>query len=258
MTSADEFDQFALTEERWLTTDWHEDLTIGHIAGFGSVRKPLLFGVACCEMVLRFLPNPAYARALAEFERHADDPASRLDSDAYPNWRREHVEYQNEPRGWAAAAFGQFMARDEHGALSPLQRVCNAAIAVAERCVMAVSHADATADAGTPATDLRHSPAWVAAWKQAYSRRSREVIRLVHCIFENPFRPVAFHAAWRTSTVLALAAQMYETRDFAQMPILADALHDAGCEDAAVLDHCRGESPHVRGCWVVDLILGKS
>jgi hypothetical protein len=62
-----------------------------------------------------------------------------------------------------------------------------------------------------------------------------------------------------TSTVLDLARQMYDSRDFSPMPILADALQDAGCENDEVLNHCRGSTaPHVRGCWVVDLILGKA
>jgi len=62
-----------------------------------------------------------------------------------------------------------------------------------------------------------------------------------------------------TSTVRDLAAMMYETRDFSAMPILADALEDAGCDDAGILDHCRDTSlAHVRGCWVVDLVLGKA
>ncbi|QDU20371.1 hypothetical protein ETAA1_23230 [Urbifossiella limnaea] len=51
---------------------------------------------------------------------------------------------------------------------------------------------------------------------------------------------------------------MYESRDFAPMPVLADALEDAGCADNDILAHCRGDGPHVRGCWVVDLVLGKS
>jgi hypothetical protein len=67
---------------------------------------------------------------------------------------------------------------------------------------------------------------------------------------------VAFAPEWRTSTAVALARTMYDARDFAAMPILADALQDAGCEDAAVLAHCRGPGPHVRGCWVVDRVLG--
>jgi hypothetical protein len=83
-------------------------------------------------------------------------------------------------------------------------------------------------------------------------------VRLIRCIFGHPFRPVAFDPNWRTSDVIAMARGMYETRDFSAMPILADALQDAGCEDAAVLEHCRGNGPHVRGCWVVDMILEKS
>jgi hypothetical protein len=51
---------------------------------------------------------------------------------------------------------------------------------------------------------------------------------------------------------------MYDSREFGNMPILADALQDAGCELPEVLDHCRGPGPHVRGCWVVDLVLGKA
>ncbi len=80
----------------------------------------------------------------------------------------------------------------------------------------------------------------------------------VRDIFGNPFRSVGIRRQWRTSTAVALASQMYESRDFSPMPILADALQDAGCEDAAVLDHCRGPGPHARGCWVVDMLLGKS
>ncbi|MBX9585326.1 MAG: hypothetical protein K2X87_33890 [Gemmataceae bacterium] len=79
----------------------------------------------------------------------------------------------------------------------------------------------------------------------------------LRCIFGNPFRPVVFDPEWRTSTVVALARGMYEGRDFAPMPVLADALQDAGCEHADILAHCRGNGPHVRGCWVVDLVLGK-
>jgi hypothetical protein len=80
---------------------------------------------------------------------------------------------------------------------------------------------------------------------------------LLRDIFGNPFRPVSFSPQWRTDTALALAHQMYESRDFGAMPILADALQDAGCDNEDILSHCRGDGPHVRGCWVVDLVLGK-
>jgi hypothetical protein len=76
-------------------------------------------------------------------------------------------------------------------------------------------------------------------------------------IFGNPFRPVAFDPRWRTSDVMDLARAIYEDRAFDRMPILADALMDAGCADEQVIGHCRGDGPHVRGCWVVDLVLGK-
>ena len=76
-------------------------------------------------------------------------------------------------------------------------------------------------------------------------------------VFENPWRPRRVRPAWRTADVLALAGAMYESRDFGAMPILADALQDAGCDDEEVLSHCREDREHVRGCWVVDLLLGK-
>jgi hypothetical protein len=77
-------------------------------------------------------------------------------------------------------------------------------------------------------------------------------------VFGNPFRPVKFSRDWRTSTAVTLAQQIYESREFSAMPILADALQDAGCDNDDVLNHCRAaDAVHVRGCWVVDLVLGK-
>ena len=80
---------------------------------------------------------------------------------------------------------------------------------------------------------------------------------LVRDIYGNPFRPVTFDPAWRSATAAGLAGSMYTARDFAAMPILADALEESGCDNPDVLAHCRGPGPHVRGCWVVDLVLGK-
>ncbi|WP_088255672.1 hypothetical protein [Fimbriiglobus ruber] len=77
-------------------------------------------------------------------------------------------------------------------------------------------------------------------------------------IFGNKTCPVSFDPSWLTSTVTTLARQMYDSRDFSLMPILADALQDSGCCDDQVLSHCRGPGPHVRGCWVVDGCLGKN
>ena len=85
----------------------------------------------------------------------------------------------------------------------------------------------------------------------------RVALRLLRCVFGNPFRPVSLEPACLTSPVVAIAQSMYESRDFSAMPILADALQDAGCEDEGILGHCRSDGPHARGCWVIDRILGK-
>jgi hypothetical protein len=77
-------------------------------------------------------------------------------------------------------------------------------------------------------------------------------------VLGNPFRPVTPDPSWLTPTALASGQGIYAERAFDRLPILADALQDAGCDRAEVLDHCRGPGPHVRGCWVVDRLLGKS
>ena len=80
---------------------------------------------------------------------------------------------------------------------------------------------------------------------------------LIRDIFRNPFRPVTYNSSWLTAAVLDLACSMYDSRDFSRMPVLADALQDAGCDNEDILNHCRIEGPHVRGCWVVDLLTGR-
>jgi hypothetical protein len=84
---------------------------------------------------------------------------------------------------------------------------------------------------------------------------------LVREIVGNPFRLTTindFWLHWNNATVVKIAQTIYDSRDFALMPILADALEEAGCDNADILTHCRGPGPHVRGCWVIDLLLGKS
>ncbi len=79
----------------------------------------------------------------------------------------------------------------------------------------------------------------------------------VRDIFGNPYRPVTLDSAWLTPTVVSFARTIYEQRAFQYMPLLACALEREGCNQAAVLKHCRQLPEHVRGCWLVDLILGK-
>jgi hypothetical protein len=85
----------------------------------------------------------------------------------------------------------------------------------------------------------------------------RSLSYLFREIFGNPFRPVTLNAYWLTSTVLALANGIYSDRAFERMPILADSLQDAGCDNEDILNHCREQREHLRGCWVVDLLTGR-
>jgi hypothetical protein len=84
--------------------------------------------------------------------------------------------------------------------------------------------------------------------------------KVLRDLFGNPFRPVTLDPVYRTwsgGALVKLARAIYEEGRFADLPVLADALEDAGCTNTDVLTHCRSGSEHVRGCWVVDLLLGK-
>ncbi len=79
---------------------------------------------------------------------------------------------------------------------------------------------------------------------------------LLRALFNNPFHPVKFDPAW-LAPLKALAQRIYDDRSFDHLPILADELEKAGCANPEILGHCRGAGHHVRGCWVMDLVLGK-
>lgn len=101
-----------------------------------------------------------------------------------------------------------------------------------------------------------------AAGCEVYDQGEREQIwsdfgREFRDLAGNPFRRAAFSTVWRTSAVLALANVAESDRAYDRLPILADALEEAGCDDPDILSHCRGDGPHFAGCWVVDLILGR-
>jgi hypothetical protein len=102
-------------------------------------------------------------------------------------------------------------------------------------------------------------PVVVAA---ALSAEQAAQCRLFRCLFGNPFRSLpsvkSAWLAWNDGTIPKLAQAIYEKRRFGDLPILADALEEAGCDNIDILTHCRQPGEHVRGCWVVDLLLGKS
>jgi hypothetical protein len=97
-------------------------------------------------------------------------------------------------------------------------------------------------------------------WKSGPQERQAES-DLLREVFGNPFAPVVLDLvwlAWQNGTIPRLARGIYDERAFDRLPILADALEEAGCDDADILGHLRGPGPHVLGCWPLDLLLGKS
>lgn len=108
----------------------------------------------------------------------------------------------------------------------------------------------------------------IAHWHQVNPRAEETLAALLRCIVGNPWRSVEPQAwrwsiaikpimRWRDGLIPQLAQAIYDARDFEALPVLADALEEAGCDNADMLTHLRGPGPHARGCWVVDLLLGK-
>ena len=96
------------------------------------------------------------------------------------------------------------------------------------------------------------------AWYATTKAEEAMQCQMLRCIIGNPFHvSPAIKPALLTPEPVALAQSIYDSRAFDRMPELADALEEAGCENREILDHCRSTGEHVRGCWVVDLILGK-
>jgi cysteine desulfurase len=92
----------------------------------------------------------------------------------------------------------------------------------------------------------------------ADERERRELAFLIRDIFGNIFRPISLDPSWADRTVVKLAESIYDDRAFDRLPVLADALQKAGCNNVDILSHCREGGEHVRGCWVVDAILADS
>lgn len=104
---------------------------------------------------------------------------------------------------------------------------------------------------------LAFFPLWTDLPPFKWIRPSDHRAELLRDIYGNPFRPLFIHHEFRTTEVMSLAHGMYKKRDFSAMPLLGDALEEAGWNDPAVLEHCRQtDEPHTRGCWVLDQVLG--
>jgi hypothetical protein len=231
-----EFDP-EVTEQEWLTgTDlWAIWRSLPWIGGYsGHQRKRLLLAVAIVRRVEELMTDPRSLAVVPVAEAFADQLATddAMDSAHRAAFDAEAQSFPDPARELAAVA-----ARKLWNSWTDLGEAAGAAIA---------------------AEVHRWSPSNQSIQYQAVkATETGHVLRLIRDVFGNPFRAVEFDATWRGSNVTRLARAMYDSRDFAAMPVLADALAESGCNDAAILEHCRDAGPHVRGCWVVDLVLDR-
>jgi hypothetical protein len=208
-----------MTEEEWLDCGDPQKM-LEFLKGRASGRKLRLFAAGCYRSVWPSLPHEADRAAVPVMEDHADGVTSN----------------QQLLRAYAAVHVASNPEADD-----------------ADDEADAYLH-DVFADAVTAAAYVRSLSLGTQASQPS----------LLRCIFGNPFHPVALDPTWLTPTVVSLAQTAYEERslpsgelDPARLSVLADALEEAGCDNAEILSHCRGQGPHVRGCWVFDLILNK-
>ena len=93
---------------------------------------------------------------------------------------------------------------------------------------------------------------------EIHSKFERRVCGIIRDAIGNPFQPPTIDPSWLTDGAIPISEFIYKEQAFDRMPILGEVLEDAGCDDDIILSHSRSQSRHVRGCWVVDAILGKS
>jgi hypothetical protein len=205
----------------------------------GSERQFRLFALACCRRIWHLLPHVAHQQLLEAAERQLDGPAHAM---AFRSARIAFEEARENASGF----------EEEHASLVAFD--ANEAV----ECTVSSANGYEVALA---ASDWTSRTAADAARDHNILQREWDAhCRLLQDIFGNPVRPSRLEPSWLTwngGSVRALAQTIYNEQNAEVLPILADALEEAGCDNTDILSHCRSPGPHVRGCWVVDLILGK-
>jgi len=261
-----------MTEVEWQSGQ-APDLMLGLVQPQASSRKLQLFAVACCRAIWPFLHDPRGRTAVEVLERFADgkageaaladavDEAGLAVSDAEAAledaWHGYHAEVSGVecPCGACAALWADRM--DE---LNP-RNDPNFGYQLLERQVAGEKACAAARLAHQAANDYRTFPQRVPRTvRRGQTTLPIDQGRLLHELFGNPFRLPAIAADWRRwegGTVMRLAQTIYEEKAFGDLPILADALEEAGCADVLLLGHLRQPGAHGRGCWAVDALLGR-
>jgi hypothetical protein len=243
-----------MTEAEWLLgTDPVSMLEFLRGKG-GSDRKFRLFAVACYRRIEDERTNDRCRRSIQAAERFADDGCSDEELAA------AHLAAQ------AVADLPIAVMGAEEGILAAVAAATTtrpawmAAVETSQRLRLLLRGTEFDA-AGLSHGNEDLSEEWYAyaacLWRAIGGEAQAQLVRE---IFPNPFRRhqlESFWLTWNDGTVPKLALAIYQDRAFDRLPILADALEDAGCNNADIIAHCRSAGEHVRGCWLVDLILGK-
>jgi hypothetical protein len=227
-----------MTEQEWLECEDIREL-LDYLVGRASSRKFRLFGCACSRRIWHLLVDERSRNAVSVAERYADGLATEEEIDAA---RRQMVACRNETAlrpgspavdGWAFGAAEAVLfdtpfwnpGAASRGAFTVAWTAAEAAWRV-------------TGEAGPKPEACRQLP-------------------LLRDIFENPYRPAWVDGSGLTPQVIALAETIYVEGWFSGLPILADALEEAGCQDVQILGHLRSGEEHYRGCHILDALLGK-
>jgi hypothetical protein len=231
-----------MTELDWLYTVEPERM-LDHVKDRASGRKFRLFACACVREVGHLLKDERSRKAYFVAERLIEGTASV---------EERYAASQGAEWAWKAYSGGVLTECNiKAEAAANAVRLLIGSV----RCMRSgweIARAVAEA-AEAPGHRLRIP----LDWRNQVRAKQCDLVREV---FGNPFCPPQFDPAWarrNDSAALKLATAIYEEKSFEEMPILGDALLDAGCEDAAILSHCQAAGEHGRGCWVVDRVLGK-
>jgi len=230
-----------MTEAEWLACDDPQKM-LESLREKASSRKLRLFAVGCCRGIWHRLTDERSRNAVEAAERSTEEEIVGRSLDPM---RQQAIAASLAVRERTSARYACTAANCVLN-VSSIWKIANsaayiAALGAARQASVAVKVGTRRGGGGTPA---------------AKRERNRQA-SLLRCIFGNPFHPVALDRTTLTPTVVSLAQAVYDEAAFDRLPILADALEDAGCTDAEILAHCRGPGPHARGCWVVDFLLGK-
>ena len=236
-----------MTQEQWLVC-----MDPAHMIDYlffdrrVSDRKLRLFACACCRRIKRLIEDEDIPELLDLAEGFAD---GGVDQTSFVT----HREVLLRRYGSVFAGLPEY-----HPADAAREAVLRAASFAYDTIPETYEDNDDAPYPDWAATFARYAVGGEQGEFRSEQTEGSSQVKLLNDIFGNPFRPVTVEPGWRTANVVELARTIYEERAFDRLPILANALMDAGCNDEQVLDHCRGPGPHVRGCWVVDLVLGKA